>query len=376
MVKISKDTGWNAGLKKVGKYYLYRIMVNGKLHTGSTSQERLKDAQNELLRIRQKTNHQAKGSIYIPLLSEVLCEWINTQKSKNHTEKHIENCKRLLETHVIPITGDIKFDKITTEHIENITTSYLNSHSEHGTNTLITYVKCILQYGKKKYKVDVPEVDKIKAQAKGIIFLSFEEIGTFLNEIDFTGRKGISVNPQISLASRIMLDHGWREDEIINMKEENINKKTKKYVLDKTKGKESPIVQLSAEVMEWIEKVQIDKKKRGITSEYVLCQTRGKHLGEKHKEGFTSNPIRRASKRMGMNFGPHTLRKTHACLLAENGESAFVIQASLRHKSIQPSMMYVKVVDRRVAEAQARMKARQTQIRKKAQKELEKEKVS
>jgi integrase len=363
----NEETRWMGGLKKIGKYYQYRFMVNGKLHKGSTSQERLKNAKIELARLKQKANHHAKGTAYTPLLSETLIEWENTQKSKNHSEKHIENCKRLFEAHVLPITGDIKFDKLTSDLVEEIITTYLVNHSENGTNTLITYVKSILTYGKKKYKIEIPEIEKVSAQTKEIIFLSWEKIEPFLDEIDQKNRKGIQKNNQISLACRIMLDHGWREDEIINMKWKQLNKTNKTYTLDKTKGKESPTILLSDEVMEWIEIVGTEQKKKEIESEYILCQTRGTALGEKHKEGFTSNPIRKASKRIGMNFGPHTLRKTHACLLADTGASAFVVQASLRHKSIQPSLSYVKVVNRTVADAQAKLKEKRNEVKAKSQ---------
>ena len=364
----SEETRWMSGLKKIGKYYQYRFMVNGKLHKGSTFQEKLKDAKIELARLKQKANHHAKGTVYTPLLSEVLVEWEKTQKSKNHSEKHIENGKRLFEAYVLPITGDIKFDKINTDLTEEVITTYLENHSEHGTNTLITYIKCILMYGKKKYKIDIPDIEKVSAQAKEITFLSWEKIEPFLDEVDQKSRKGIQKNNQISLACRIMLDHGWREDEIINMKWKQLNKTNKTYTLDKTKGKESPTVLLSDEVMEWIEIVEAEQKKKEIESDYILCQTRGTALGEKHKEGFTGNPIRRASNRIGMNFGPHTLRKTHACLLADTGASAFVVQASLRHKSIQPSLSYVKVVNRTVADAQAKLKEKRNEIKAQSQK--------
>ncbi len=347
-LNTTKERVNRGGLKKRGKYYHYRFEVDGKEYTGSTKQEKLKDAKKELERQRQKIHHRAKGTPYNPKLSEVITEWEKTQKSLNHSEKHIANCSRLFEAHVYPVITDLTIEEVTDKHIEDIRLEYLKTHTEHGTNTLLTYVKSILRYAGKSYKIAIPEVEKIKAQEKEITFLDMDQIFTFLDSIDHKKMKAghgasIPINVQMSFAVRVMLFHGWRENEVLGMEWENLNKEKKTYLLDKTKGKETGYIVLADEVMEWIP--ALEKIKNG---PYLLHQTDG----TPHKEGYTSNPVRRASKRMGMNFGPHTLRKTHACLLAALGTDDFTIQKTMRHKSIATTKVYVKVVNKAVTNAQ------------------------
>ena len=344
--KPQKNRTPRNGLTKRGKFYHYCFEVNGERFTGSTKQEKKVDALKELERQRQKANHHAKGTPYTPLLSEIITEWETTQRADNHSEKHISNCSRLFDAHVYPITGDIRLDQFTEKHIEKIKLKYNEGHTEHGCNNLLTYIKCILRYGKKHYHIDVPEITKLKAQKKVIEYLDMEEIPIFLAEIDFVNRKPkVPNNPQISFSCRCMIFMGFRENEVINMTWKNYNPKNQTYTLNQnTKGGESPTVDVPDEVKVWIDRLP----KKG---NYLIHQ----EDGSKHKEGYTSNPIRRASKRMGRNFGPHVLRKTHGCLLAMVGTEAFTIQKTLRHKSIFTSQLYVDVANKVVSKAQGKM---------------------
>lgn len=352
--KAKKDKKPRNNLYKRGKYYHYRIMVNGELKTGSTKQEKKDQAIKELERIRQKLNHQVNGTTYIPLISEALEDWEQAQKADNHAEKHIANCSRLFKAHVIPIIGDIKLDKIMDTHIEKVKIAYLQNHTEHGTNTMLTYLKAIMLFSRKRYHILTPEIKKLKAQDKPIIYLQNNEVQTFLDEIDFKGRTTgngaiIPINIDISFAVRAMIFMGLRENEVLSMKWKHLNISNKKYTLTETKGNESPTIDIPEEVMEWVLKLQ--GKRRG---EYLIHQPDGLP----RTEGYTSNPVRRASKRLGMSFGPHTLRKTHACLLAESGANGFEIKGALRHKSIVTSEKYAKVGEQNISAAQARMRDR------------------
>jgi integrase len=358
--KPKKERANRGGLTKRGRFYHYCFEVDGVRHTGSTKQETLKEAKLELVRQRQKANHQTNGTPYNPLLSELITEWETTQRADNHSEKHIANCSRLFNAHVYPVikemtkhdTGDIKLDAFTDKMVEQIKISYNKDHTEHGCNTLLRYVKGILRYGRKNYHIDIPEITKLKAQEKVIEYLDIDEIDLFLAEIDFTNRTTghgakIPLNHQISFAVRVMIYMGFREDEVISMSWSNYNAKNQTYTLDQdTKGGESPKVDIPDEVAEWIPKLEAMKN-----GPYLLH----KPDGSKHHEGYTSNPVRRASKRIGRNFGPHVLRKTHGCLLAMVGTEAFTIQKTLRHKSIATSLLYVKVADKVVAQAQNKL---------------------
>ena len=355
------------GLYKRGRYYHFRFEVDGVLHTGSTKQEKLAEAKKELERQRQKAHHKAKGTPYTPLLSELITDWETTQKADNHSEKHIANCSRLFKAHVYPVSGDIKVDLFSDKMLEKVKIEYNKNHTEHGCNTLLTYIKCILKYAKKNYHIDIPEVSKLKAQTKPIEYLDMDEIDTFLAEIDFINRvPRINNNPQISFAVRVMIYMGFREDEVLSMCWSNFSEKNKTYTLTITKGKESPTVDIPDEVMAWIPRLT---KIKG--SDYMLH----KPDGTRHHEGYTSNPVRRASVRMERNFGPHVLRKTHGCLLAMVGTEAFTIQKTLRHKSISTSLLYVEVANKVVSQAQDKMMDALRQNRKQKQNENASEKV-
>ncbi|WP_306600870.1 site-specific integrase [Geothrix sp. 21YS21S-2] len=355
---VAKDRVSRGGLKKRGRYYHYRFEVEGHEYTGSTKQETLKEAKKELERQRQKIHHRTKGTPFNPLLSELITEWEKTQRADNHSEKHIANCSRLFKDHVYPVikehfnheTGDIKLDSFTDKMVEQIKIEYQKTHTEHGCNTLLRYVSGILKYGNKNYKIDIPAVSKLKAQKKPITYLDEEEIFTFLDHIDFKNSKAgngakVPLNVQISFAVRVMLFMGFREDEVLDMTWNNYNAKNMTYTLNQdTKGGESPTVAVPEEVAEWLPKLKVN-------GAYLLHQPDG----SRHHEGYTSNPIRRASKKMGRNFGPHELRRTHGCMLAFLQTGAFTIQKALRHKSIATSQAYVDIANRVVAEAQGKM---------------------
>ena len=326
------------------KFYLYRFMVKGELYTGSTSQEYHKDAKKELERLRKKANHKAKGTLYTPILSEAMADWEKDKKSSNRSEKHLKNVKDSIIHHVIPIVGDIVVDSITSDHITRIRTAYLNKFTANGCNTILRNLKCVLKYASEKHHFDMPKIEFLTVQDKPIIYLTDDKIQSFLDAIDFKGT-GYKLNPDISFAARVMIFMGFREDEVLNMRHSLFDNINKKYLLDKTKGDESVYTDIPDEVIEFYKKIPKTK------SDFILHQENG----QPRCEGYTKKPVRRASIKIGMKFSSHTLRKTHACLIAEAGGTSFEIKEAMRHKSIITSEKYVNITRKAVSNVQNRV---------------------
>lgn len=92
--------------------------------------------------------------------------YLENYKEKNKHQTYIDTKKRI-EKHLTPIFGSLKIDKISLYHFE-ILKENINKLDIKTKNSIITYLKSILQYGVDNYDLNIPVLPKIKTIPKGV----------------------------------------------------------------------------------------------------------------------------------------------------------------------------------------------------------------
>lgn len=92
--------------------------------------------------------------------------YMEDYKSKNKYETYLDTNNRI-EKHLIPVFGDLKVSSINVNHF-NILKEKINYLDIKTKNSIITYLKSILQFGVDNYDLDIPVLPKIKTIPKGV----------------------------------------------------------------------------------------------------------------------------------------------------------------------------------------------------------------
>jgi integrase len=181
-------------------------------------------------------------------------------------------------------------------------------------------------------KNPMPGVSKFRDNPSRTRYLSMEECKRFLAALE-------EVPSQLSAcALRLLLFTGCRASEVLKRRWEDVSINDRTMVLAETKNGKSRVVYLNPLSLAEIEKLK-DFRKPG-----------NPYLFPGSSEGGPLRSVRRTfdhalklSGLEGTDVVIHTLRHTHASLLANLGESLETIKVSLGHSSVKMTERYAHI---------------------------------
>lgn len=313
------------GKEDGGKYYQYRFMVHGKVHTGSTGQEKLADAKKELARIRQKANSASKGTLYTPLWKEATKDWLvaNAGKSKGH----IRTATGFAFKH-LGVLDDKRVDQIQAHEITTIVNEFVSGGgSKVSGNVIIRYYNSVMNWLVKKGSIAAFEKVPVESvQRKPKKHIPKAKLDDFFYAVDSTK------NLHQSIAIRAMIYLGLREDEALNLKWECLDLTTQRYYLDHTKNNDTDGKKVHPDFIAWVMKLP---HRKGL----ILPA----EDGLPHRQGFTRKAMARASAEIEVKVTPHSCRVTFITTLAKKNLNAMAIQKLARHKDIRTTLGYTNL---------------------------------
>lgn len=167
--------------------------------------------------------------------------------------------------------------------------------------------------------------------------LSFEEINTLINAIDFDSNLGIRNHCILE----ILYGCGLRVTELINLKISNINFK-EKYIKVEGKGDKIRLVPLADYTAEIIKKymnsVRVFGKINKKSEDILILNSRGASMSRVMVFIIIKDLVLKAG--INKKISPHTFRHSFATHLLQNGADLRFIQEMLGHSSITTTEIY------------------------------------
>lgn len=235
--------------------------------------------------------------------------------------------------------GKTKNSEITARDVR----AYLNEFAERGTkesyvNGHARAIRTLIKFmAEEKY---IPEVIKFKMPPTGeklkLPYLTAEQVNKVLNACETPREKALIL---------LMVDSGLRRAEIIAANWNDLDLKTGMLFVAKGKGGKSRSVVIGAKTR----RVLINYKRTldNIVDAPLFQTLQG--------DRFTNNGFRsiilRISKRAGVDFSPHALRRTFATLSLKAGMNPLHLQGLLGHTTLEMTRRYTQMVDDDLVEA-------------------------
>ena len=197
---------------------------------------------------------------------------------------------------------------------------------------------CANDYG---FKNPTQTIEQPKLPKKLPKVMTPEEINTILNS---------NLNEEESLIVELLYGCGLRVSELVNLKLNNIDIKSK-YIQCYGKGSKERIVPFGNKAKKAFEKylkyrdfIILDKK---IADKKVLFL---KPDGSQITRQDVYNFIRKQGEKIHKHISPHTLRHSFATHLLENGADLRVVQELLGHSDVSTTQLYTHITKKRLKE--------------------------
>ena len=338
------STGYVNNLKLNNKsIYIYRVMVNGKIRTGSTGERVLFKAEKRLIDIISDYQKLSFGTLKhkAPTFSKAI-EIYEANKKGMVTDQYIKNNVNLLKLHFVPKIGTMFVDKLDKQALKTCLQGYLAITQAGkvvknlgGYNQLVTILHSFFNEMKEcKYITStedlIPEYES--SQKKVRRFIEEEKIVDFLTVIDT--KYGIYK----SVAVRMGLFLGLRSIEVVKAKWGMINWTDKKFTNWDTKGKEAEQIPICDEMLEWFQKLKTERIKIKF-DDYIILDTDSKPA----IRAFTRYAMQIGGKEvLGHYLSSHDMRRTFIMTLYKNGVELDTIRQLARHKNIKTTLEYIQ----------------------------------
>ncbi|MEW5820418.1 MAG: site-specific tyrosine recombinase/integron integrase [Cyanobacteriota bacterium] len=165
--------------------------------------------------------------------------------------------------------------------------------------------------------------------------LSIKEIDYLIQQAQTAEEKAIM---------ELLYSTGLRVSELINLKIEDVNLKSK-YLKCKGKGNKERLLPFGNKVQYAID-FYLSIKTNYSNKEYLFTN----HKGNKLERQDIWRLIKRLSKSLDKNISPHTIRHSFATHLLENGADLRVVQELLGHSDISTTQIYTHISKKRLKE--------------------------
>lgn len=158
------------------------------------------------------------------------------------------------------------------------------------------------------------------------------------------------LSPTESLIVELLYDCGLRVSELVNLKINNIDIKSK-YIQCLGKGSKERVIPFGKKAKDALEKYfkirdLIVLKNNIANSKYLLLKENGKNITRQDVYNF----IRKLGEKIHKHISPHTLRHTFATHLLENGADLRVVQELLGHSDVATTQLYTHITKKRLKE--------------------------
>jgi integrase len=336
---------------KLGKdgIYRFRIMVNGKVKTGSTDATSFPEAEKALTIIKADLLKEDKGTLIkkSPTFLKAVELW-RVNKVGHVTDMYIKHFNSAMVHHFIPTLGTKFIDAITLQDIKACLQAYIiktqagkEIKSFGGYNQMITYVHSLFLEMKecnyiKTYKDKIPDYEDSQDKPKRVV--EEEDFNKIIAAVD---SESVVDN---STAIRMGLFLGLRSCEVVRAKWCCINWNTKEFRNLQTKGKESEVIPICDEMYDAL--LKLKKLRELATGEpvspfgYIFCYQDGKPRLETF---FRTALVRAGVSVLGHKLSSHDLRRSFITTLHKNGVPLDTIRKLARHRNIQTTMEYIQV---------------------------------
>jgi len=152
-----------------------------------------------------------------------------------------------------------------------------------------------------------------------------------------------------SLIVELLYDCGLRVSELVNLKINNIDLKSK-YIQCVGKGSKERLIPFGKKAKESINKYLKEREtlilKYNLNTNKLFITKTGRLINRQDVYNF----IRKLGEKIHKHISPHTLRHTFATHLLENGADLRVVQELLGHSDVSTTQLYTHITKKRLKE--------------------------
>lgn len=343
-------TNHHPNLERKGRYWHYKLQIDGRRIHGSTKVTDLPTARRVLEEKRRELLSEeptapirvTPAAISLPALVR---EWLICHRV-THSEKHCRAMESIARVWLVPWFGNRSLSELTTAEVLSLRAAILSrGRSATTANNVLRYLKLLLRYAVNVEHLGVMpvRVSFLKAQQRSKPVLPIDRFHEYLAVID-----RLTNDPQKRCAVRIILGMALREGELLNMRRSWLDRRRKLYSIGRTKGREVRVIPIPSFVWESMEVLP------GMPGDWLIPDLR---TGQPHRPNFLCGLLVRAGREIGIpGLSQHRLRASWACWQAELNTPVHQIAAMMGHKSASVTLSWYVVSNLRSHEqAQANL---------------------
>lgn len=158
-----------------------------------------------------------------------------------------------------------------------------------------------------------------------------------------------NLNPRENLIVELLYDCGLRVSELVNLKTNDIDLKSR-YIQCFGKGSKERLVPFGKKAKEsfskYLKERDIILAKYNLDSKRLLINDNGRFTTRQDVYNF----VRKLGEKIHKHISPHTLRHTFATHLLENGADLRVVQELLGHSDVSTTQLYTHITKKRLKE--------------------------
>ena len=340
-------------LERKGRFWHYKLQINGRRVHGSTKVTDLPTARRVLEEKRRELfpDEPAPAGDLIPTsisLGALVKEWLVCHRV-THSEKHCRSMESIARMWLVPWFGRRPLNQLTTAEVLSLRAAILSRGKSATTaNNILRYFKLLVRYAVNVgHLATMPiRVTFLKAQQHPKPVLPMDRIHEYLEVID-----RLTDDPQKRFAVRVILGMALREGELLTMRWSWVDSRRRLYAIGKTKGREVRVIPFPSWVWEPLEHLI------RMPGDWVIPDPA---TGQPHRPNFLRRLLERAGKEVGiLGLSQHRLRASWACWQAELNTPVHQIAAMMGHKSASVTLGWYVVSNLRSHEqAQATLSER------------------
>lgn len=330
----------------VGRYWHTRYQISGRRIQRSTREPLRNRAKAEQIarEIYQADLLRSRGDEPEPTLAEAVRGWVLAH-TLSCSPSHVECVERFGRQAGDLV--DLKLTQLTTGRVEDQLKVYLQTHRKSTANQWLTYLRLVCKWAMRRRMIRaVPfDVRELRLKRKPKPLLPTARVTDLLDRADRAARK----DPALVLILHLQIGLGLRSGEARRACWENVDWDRGTYTPSETKGGEV----VPRPMPPWlIAALKPHAKPLG----WIVPSTRN---GQPVSAGRLARLLDHACRDLGIpRLTPHSLRRTYATWLSEEGLPIQDISLILGHKSIKTTMGYLEHDLSRVKIAQLKVAQR------------------
>ncbi len=270
-------------------------------------------------------------TVEAPAFSAVADEYYkNYSVRANVSEKSKKEIRRKVKM-LIKFFKNKTIDKLTELDIQDYKRKRLETVKPQTLDSELRILKAILNFAKKHYNVEVPTVRLLKADEERTTYLTPDELRKLID----------ACPPWFKPVVKFAASTGLRASELFSLRWEDVNI-NEGYIIIRSaysKNNETSYIPVHSEALNALKEASEYQKSKGITSDYVFVNSRGKPY--KYEDRTYLRVFKTALRKAGLkNVRFHDLRHTFASLSVMQGLDLYTVQHLLRHKTQKMTQRY------------------------------------